>query len=415
MSPSAKQSVTPASAVNLYEAIGLDPHDTTETINEKLHDLKAGWMSKASRSGGQGDKAREQISLIAEAELAFADDDSREEYDLALRRNPVGKTEGAKIDWLTRAWNYYFVRDGGAADVAARYSREQESKNALAFVVSAWIKLLDGKDGEKQAKEFADEAFVLDELSQDTADVHHVRGVVYFLLGDYDRAMKSFDRALAAASDGEKPEILMRKAWVFERQGDHSSAYDLCVTALSFSVPISNFTRSSLVTTLTRAIVAVDEVQDSPERTIAAYKQRRSSISASEIQAGAKSEILANLDVLDKIAAKTKELSDAASAKGADGGKAAVPGISLGIAILNVFLIPVWALGGGIVIIPILFILAFGGWAVSRFVQRSNWTASQSHFAAQQQLAARLRDEIAQLRKKLPAGTEFRASTVKVN
>jgi tetratricopeptide (TPR) repeat protein len=433
MSPSPNPA-TPS--VNLYEAIGLDPQDSTELIQEKLHDLKAGWMSKASRSGGQGDKAREQIAFIAEAELAFDDEDTREHYDLALRRNPAPKTADATIDWLTRSWNYYFVRDGGAAGVAARYAREQDSKNALAFVVSAWIKLLDGADGQKQAKEYADEAFVLDELGQDTADVHHVRGVVYYLLHDLDRAMKSFDRALAAASDGEKPEILMRKAWVYEGLTEYQEMYESCVTALSIDVPVTTYTQTNLVETLTRAIVRLDEQRNSPAGSIAAYRARRTRIEASDILAGSKASILAYLDILDEIAEKTKDVEDQIDSKNrrlksaelvqpVGGSKPPVPAVGLVIAILNVFLLPAWGAipGGGFVLIPILFILGFGGWTIYRFVQRSNWATSQGEFEQQQALAARLRVEIADLeasksdievlRKKLPAGVAFWASSVK--
>lgn len=214
--------------INFYDELGLDRDDTVERIQEALGLQKPQWQSKAGRPGERGDKARERIQLIELAEAAFADEEAREAYDLKLRRAPVAPTaEEASIDWLSRAWSYYFVKDFGAAAVAARKAREQSPDDPMPYVVSSWVNL--AEDNLRRAKEAADEAFVLDDLSEDTADVQHVRGVVFYNQYSYDRAIQSYERAFAKAGDYEKADLLRRKAWAheYQEQGDEALACGL--------------------------------------------------------------------------------------------------------------------------------------------------------------------------------------------
>lgn len=302
-----------ASPVNFYETLGLDPAESLAEIQAKLAELKSGWTVKASRAGGLGERARETLALIADAEGAFVDEDSRDRFDALLRRAPAAATETV-VDWTARAWSYYFTRDQGAALVAARKAREQNPNSPAPFVVSAWIKLRDDEDSaNQQAKEFADEAYVLDENGDSLVDVHHARGAVYAAIRQYDRALQSFDRALTGASDEEKPEIYMRKAVVLEQTGDASALYESAVAGLTTSVEISDWVSRRLIDSTVRGIVLVDELDAWPrteqeaEDARSRAEARRATIARGGIQPAAKESILGSVDALAEIATRSGE------------------------------------------------------------------------------------------------------------
>ena len=209
-------SVTSQPLVDYYDLLAIDRDLPTGDIKEQLQSERVGRASQAARAGSQAEQARARITLIDAALDVFSSDEAREQYDMALLAQRREAPELAadppeeQVDWTTRAWSYYFRNDDGPALIASRKAREQNPDDAMAFVVSAWVNLRDNEV--KRAKQDADEAFVLDELGEDTTDVHFVRGAVQAVMGDHERAIVSFDRALAKAAGGERIEMLTRKA-----------------------------------------------------------------------------------------------------------------------------------------------------------------------------------------------------------
>ena len=392
------------SKINIYDAIGLDRDASVDAIQQQLHDLKVGWSGKAARQGSLGEQARSILTLIDAAEPIFAGEDTREEYDLRLRRDPVALVEESKVDWVSRAWNYYFVRDSGAARVAARKAREQDAKDVMAWVVSAWVELLGGKDELRTAKNYADEAFVLDDQGNDTTDVYGVRGTVFYMQNDYDRAMQTFDRALISASPGEKPELLWRKALVSEAQREHQLAYSTALLGLSAGVEVDSDTESKLENTLfLNAIVVTANAKD--DARISDLTSKRDEVSGAGLQPAAKARLLERFDAFlttaKTIAASTADLRRQLAVT-AGGSKPDFPLIPLGIAILNVFLLPVWGMGGAVILIPILFILGFGGYFVARMVKRSEVASADLAYSAAQGAVAQLRERLDRLERDIP-------------
>ena len=259
------------SLVDFYEVLGLDRTASVEELQENLHDMRINWQGKAQRAGTLGDQARERILLISQATEAFADEDSRMRYNVRLRKSTEsGPQDEAQVDWLSRAWGYYFIGEDGAGAVAARKAREKDPDNAMVYVVSAWIKLR--QEDVKQAKQDADEAFVLDELGEDTADVHHVRGAVLFNAGNYQKAVESFDRALAKASTDEKPEIYTRKAWALDRDGKLDDALDACLAGFEQGVEMTSTVGSLLADVTAGVVVRKCDDPNKPDASIKAYQ-----------------------------------------------------------------------------------------------------------------------------------------------
>lgn len=297
--------------IDLYDKLRLGRDLSTEEIRGELHNLRLGWGAKAQRAGSTGDQAREMLALIDRADRVFVSDSTRGQYDASLlREEGVGAAPSREVNWLERAWNYYFLEDEGAAGVAARKAREQDSESAMAFVVSAWVSLM--QQDLSEAKRAADEAFVLDELDDDTADVHHVRGVVFYLNRDYERALKSFDRALANASALEAPEILWRKALVWEAMKRYKPMYDECLQGLTVQVGLVARMQQKLVTTLCRAMEF--EFHDcSPDEELRALAARSMQIDASGVAPELKKPIQMYMNAASQRAMRIKELKELAA------------------------------------------------------------------------------------------------------
>lgn len=277
--------------VDLYEALSLDKDDATEAIRAKLHTLKLSWTARAAKAGARGKEAQRTLELVARAEEVFADDDAREAYDLSMRRKPADVAiPDADIDWLGRAWSYYFLKDDGAAAVAARKAREVAPNDALVYVVSAWINLRDNE--QKRAKADADEAFVLDELGDDTADVHHVRGVVFTALGNYDKARESLTRALLKASEDERPEILFHRAFAHQGKEDYRQMYDDCAAALSEPSPTVELIRDEALFAAARASVLLCRGGTSAEQA-RRFAEHLELVNSSRIRADVKLQLIA--------------------------------------------------------------------------------------------------------------------------
>lgn len=210
-----------------YQELGLDQDAPVSEIQDRLTVLEAQNRSRAVFKNAQGESARRSLAWIAEARQVFATEDSKDEYDIRLRRRPA-QVEAARIDWTGRAWNYYHVGDYGAARIAARKAREAAPSDPRPWVVSAWIEL--AEDNNKQAKAYADEALIADEDKEAVVDVQEVRGVAFEVLSNHDRAISCYRQALKYAPDTYKGQLYLRLVRVFSF--DEKATIDLCLEAL---------------------------------------------------------------------------------------------------------------------------------------------------------------------------------------
>lgn len=293
-----------ADIINFYdELLAGDREATLSEIQSRLKELKLQLSSKVLRPSSQKDEWLRQLDLIEQALVVFKDEDSRDRYDIELRRAPATEVAAKDVDWTTRAWNYYFIGDNGAALVASRKAKEQSPKSAMPFVVSAWVQL---KDEEwKQAKQEADEAFVLDDQVEDSVDVQMARGTAYFFMGkfehksdpsdDYSRALTSFEKALVKASPGEQAEIHWRRGFTFDAMRKYQDMYDEGVQGLSIKAEIADNMRHNLEKITSDAINLLCNDRDS-KTAIKSYETKKSQISQSNMAASSQARITANID-----------------------------------------------------------------------------------------------------------------------
>lgn len=210
-----------------YQELGLDQDAPVSEIQDRLTVLEAQNRSRAVFKNAQGESARRSLAWIAEARQVFATEDSKDEYDVRLRRRPA-QVEAARIDWTGRAWNYYHVGDYGAARIAARKAREAAPSDPRPWVVSAWIEL--AEDNNKQAKAYADEALIADEDKSAVVDIQEVRGVAFEALRERNKAANCYRQAIRRASDTYKSQLYLRLVRVFVF--DDKATIDLCLEAL---------------------------------------------------------------------------------------------------------------------------------------------------------------------------------------
>ena len=215
-------------AVDYYRELGLERGGSIQETQTKIQKLKKLWGQRASLAGKRGDEARRTLALLEEALLIFKDEESRERYERSLRGSTSDSDES--VDWVARAWTYYFAEDFGPAMVAARKARENCPTDPTAFVVSAWIALKE--DEYKLAEDYASEAFVLDELGEDTMDVHRVRGAVFYLQNKYERAYESLKRALSRATEEYKSDTYWRLALCEFKLNRMNDAMASCLAGL---------------------------------------------------------------------------------------------------------------------------------------------------------------------------------------
>lgn len=379
-----------ADIVNFYEELGLGRDDAVDQIQEDLKRLKLELSNKVTRPSTQQEHWMRQLELLDQAAQAFADEDSRERYDVELGR---AKTSDAPIDWTTRAWNYYFVGDNGAALIASRKAKEQAPGEAMPFVISAWVQLKEGED--RQARQDADEAFVLDELTTDSVDVQEVRGSVYLVLGQYDRALICFDRALTKATDGEKPELYFRRALTFQGMDRPAQAYESGCIGLSQDVVISDYVRSQLEVVTSNAIHAMVNLRDEPAEIIKSYKHHSGRVSSTQMHGDSKRIIVDNIDWNIRHWEKIRTLKvqcerDAAVRQPDPAGGVPATGIGCGAIILLAIsgLVSFASPAVGVIMLLVVagMVLAY---IVSRINRRTAFAqASEEYSAAQRRLTA---------------------------
>jgi len=214
--------------VDYYQELNLDKDDATPDIQVQLNKIRMQWRQRASLNGSRGEEARAKLKMIENASNVFSNEDSRDAYDRSLRALP--EVAEQDIDWIGRAWTYYFADDPGAASVAARKARSEHGDDPNAHVISAWIEL--AEENWREAKGYADEAYVLDELGEDTVDVYRVRGVTFYFTKKYEKGIECYQRALAKAPREMVPDIAFRMAACYIKMEQYARAIDICVEGL---------------------------------------------------------------------------------------------------------------------------------------------------------------------------------------
>lgn len=372
--------------INFYEQLGLDRDATVAQIQERLTTLRLQLSSKAARPSSRREHFQQQLEDVARAEAVFADEESRERYDVELRRAGEAGPTAAVVDWTSRAWNYYFIGDNGAAAVAARKAKEQAPHEAMPFVVSAWVQL---KDKEfKAAKHDADEAFVLDEETTDLVDVQMVRGTVYFFLDDYERALTSFDRALPKATPAERAELHWRIALARGEMGDHKAAYEAALEGLCVDVELQSELQKQLETTICTAINKLDFSTQDRAASITRLNARKAAVGQAPIKSG-KAVILKHIDenvaLLERQQGLIKEREASERVPNVTGYQPGVPLGAMGAAfVLFWIMIGLFNVSTGA---GMFFLLVFGavvGFVIYAFNQRSTWAAGRAAYESAQ-------------------------------
>jgi len=214
---------------NFYGELGLDRTWSVEQLRAKLGKLQLHWKRRASLAGKHGEEARERLSVIEAALGTFVDEDAKERYDHQLRRAETVAADDA-VNWVARAWTYYFNEDYDAATVAARKARGQGPGDPAAYVVSAWIEL--AQNEAERAAEYASEAYVLDEDGENAFEVQEVRGAAFHALKQYGRAIDAFKKALAHAPSSQLSGVYLGLARAQFQTGVYKEAFLSCLAGL---------------------------------------------------------------------------------------------------------------------------------------------------------------------------------------
>ena len=229
MMESVQSSGDNGAVVNFYGELGLDRTWSVEQLRAKLGKLQLHWKRRASLAGKHGEEARERLSVIEAALGTFVDEDAKERYDHQLRRAETVGADDA-VNWVARAWTYYFAEDYDAATVAARKARGQGPGDPAAYVVSAWIEL--AQNEAERAAEYASEAYVLDEDGENAFEVQEVRGVTFHALQQYDREIDAMKKALAHAQSSQLSGVYLRLARTQFQTGAYKEAFLSCLAGL---------------------------------------------------------------------------------------------------------------------------------------------------------------------------------------
>ena len=285
-----------AAVVNFYTELGLDRTWDVDQLQAKLQKLKLHWGRRASLAGKHGDEARERLSVIESALNTFSDEDAKERYDYRLRHTDSVVSDD-EVNWVARAWTYYFAEDYDAAAVAARKARERGSSDPAAYVVSAWIEL--AQYHAERALEYASEAYVLDENGDNAFEVQEVRGVVFYATKKYDRAIEAFKKALTLAEPTQMSEVYLRIVRTYMKGYNFDGALSSCLAGLRECD--SEASEDELVEcarlSITR-IVGVQKDRSMGDREISEIKSLRRRVDASDLTQSKKQRLYLHLDNL---------------------------------------------------------------------------------------------------------------------
>jgi len=390
-----------ADIVNYYDELLAGDHDASlSEIQKKLKDIQLQLSFKVLRPGSQQEDWKRQLVLIDQALVVFADEDSRERYDVELHRaGAPTEAEVKDIDWTSRAWIYYFGDDNGAALVASRKAKEQSPKSPMPFVVSGWVQMADREW--KTAKQDADEAFVLDDQVQDSVDVQLIRGAAYLNMGrfehkadpsdDFNRALTSFDKALLKASPGEKAEIYRWQGYTHEAMKNYQAMLTSGMSGLSVGTELPDSMRHNLEKITSDAInyLSLGEVKAA----IRTLETQRKAVVSSSIFDASKTAIAANIDrnlkrlrVLDDLNTRRAAANAISQPAGSQPG---IPLIGIVAAIVAFIIMCVtFGFSGGAGAVFLIITIAIIAYVVWTFMKRSQWTQAQNRYDwAQRELA----------------------------
>ena len=234
-----------SSVVDYYEEFALHREDPTQKLLKDLKRVQRQWRTLGLQSGRSSKEAKEKLKLIEEALQIFQSDESRHAYDESLKQRPKAVESDKKINWIDESWKYYFVKDNGPAKIAATKARSAEKDNPNSYVVSAWVELAEawGSDTEKRktyrkAKEFADEAYVLDLQKEYVADVNFARGVCFRAIEQHANAIECFLRALQEANPFTFCDIAWRASHSYITLKQYDKAINICLIALKVGAEI---------------------------------------------------------------------------------------------------------------------------------------------------------------------------------
>ncbi|WP_103064142.1 tetratricopeptide repeat protein [Actinomyces qiguomingii] len=271
--------------VDYFKELGIERSASIDEIQDKLRRTRAQWEKRASLAGKRGDAIRQQLSMIDAASQVFADEDSMLRYRRQLGAAPSSEDE-TKVDWVARAWNYYFSEDYGPASVSARKARQHDGDDPTAYVVSAWIEMADGDS--RRAEEYASEAYVLDEQGDDTVEVHEVRGATFIANEKYEKAISSLERALKRAPEPYKPEIYARMAQAQIALGNAQSGWNSCLSGLSLhGLKAQPVIRERLIGYACKAVIVIYADKDNQDVT-GSLSTLKEQITESEADSAAK-------------------------------------------------------------------------------------------------------------------------------
>lgn len=380
---------TVAEMVNFYDELGLETDWSVSIIQEKLRQLKRGFQAKAMRgTGSLLEVFKRKLELIPRAEEAFKDEDSRDRYDIMLKRADAPDAP-PQTDWLEKAWIYYDSGDEGAALIAARKAKETFPDHPMAYVVSAYVWLKENEP--KQAKRDADEAFVLGEHGADLVDVLEVRAAVYIALKEYGRAIASLDSAIRQANESAKPELYLRKAETHLILKQSASAYEAARDGLSPRFELSDTVRRGLQSTAIRAISRAVDARPVTAQ-IEGYSHYLTELAFAPIDQDSKIRIIANIrENIDRCKRRTTfqaERDRLAQFRYPEGTKPDVPWLAILTAVIAL----------AVSVIAFRFSSAFGMLALAVAVgsviysaviggKRSEWTGRRAeHESAQKAL-----------------------------
>lgn len=220
--------------IDFYDELSFDRDSSLDDIQTQLTKMTALWSRRAARSGDQGDAARLRLAVVEQAKIAFADEESKERYDVRLRGTAVPAKNEATVDWVARAQMYYDAKDHGAAQIAARKARQYDGDNVDAYVISAWIEI--ALNDSRAAEAFASEAYVLD-AEETSYDVLFLRGVVFSESGKWASAAECFKNALVVAPLEYRMPVSLNIATSLRRAGRNDEALDAFLLAMELDDP----------------------------------------------------------------------------------------------------------------------------------------------------------------------------------
>jgi tetratricopeptide (TPR) repeat protein len=235
-------------------------------------------------------------------------------------------------------------------------------------------------------------------------DVQLVRGTVYHVLKDYDRALTSFDRALAKATEREKPEIYRRRATTHYAMRSFQKSYEDARDGLSTTVEIFHIDRSLLEKLMSDSINQLDNNLKDLTASVQRYTARKAEVSTLSVQTPSKRRILENIEKnlvrcrnRDKL---QKERATQVGIKEPSGPLPDMPLKALGAAILCFFfMIGGFQAAAGVGFVLLLIDVAIAGYAAYQINKRSQWRRqAESHRRAQERIG-----EIDQALHKNPA------------